>query len=662
MSVQKLVFTLGYFATTAFSVSSLWAQSAVWPAPAALHQVNAAYAQAPAVIILNKHTIEHKTEEGNLVREDSYYQVFKIHSAEGQELFTHYPTLRPLQSKLYNMKARITLANGKSFDITPHTVKMDAARDEKGYARDGQWVQCFRVDSVQKDAEVELMYQVKSNVELFGSEVLQDDWLPCQQAVFTFITSDELRFSVKGFHGCVVEDETIAADNRRFIIANAVNLPALPDEKFSFAAKHRARIDYKLSYNANSPARLYTWNAFAKKASQLYTTRNASEEKALAQLIAQISIPLTAGQGGQVAAIEDYVKTNIHIAPPGDSLANLTDLVQIIDNKKAGKEGAIRLMAGLLTQMKIPFQLAFTANRTDIPLDEELEYWERAKEVLLYFPAINKYISAGEAETRYPHMNPLQAGTRALLVKDTVMGARKAVGTSFQWVPMDSAQYNFYNLEEEVNVNPRMDSVFIKEKRLLGGYAGADYLPAYRNQPREKQGEMSKALLALPGDNQMTHVQVRNFDYADAYARKPLTLTADVYSRSLITNMMNKKLVLNIGKLIGEQYPAVSDTTRKLPVELDFGRTVTRTITLRLPRTYLVTNADELKTNISYTTAEGGSLSFKSSYSIKGYTLFLTVQETYSQVEYSAADYSHFIAVRNAAAAFYEKILILEKK
>ncbi|BAV06211.1 protein of unknown function [Filimonas lacunae] len=626
----------------------------VWLEKPVLHQVHEAFTKASAVNILDSREVSYKQEGDNTFRYCSYHQIIKVKDDEGIEQYNKVYIYQPYNAEIQDIKARSILPDGKVINLDPSTVKETQ--------KNGKVCKLFAMDGLEKNAEIEFAYVIKRSVIIFNSDTYQDTYLPCQHAFFSLTTPKHLQFSVKGYNGFTVNEDTLIGDNR-IVTGYADNVKELSDEKYAFQPQYLSRVDYKLSYNynGNGNVRLYTWKEFAKKAYPIYTELTSKEEKVLNQFAGKINIPATASTDEKILAVEDYVKSNINIDKDLIS-EDADDINKIVLTRASNERGANRLMAGIFIKLGIHFQLVFVSSRNSYPMDEELENWDRADDLLLYFPQTGKYLSPSDVTFRYPYVEAAVTGAKGLFLKETQIGSLKTAIGLFKEIEPEPVSASYQNLEADLRINETMDTVLVQSKQSMGGYIAATYRPLFHFLPKDKQLETSKEMLKIQGNNnEVTNIKTENTALTDGFYQKPLIVSGDIKSAELLENA-GKKALLKIGEVIGQQSEMYQEKPRQLPMELDYTHWLIRKIVVHIPDNYIVKNPNDLKFAISFSNGTDTTMGFVSDYVLEGNTLTINIREMYNQLRYPLSEFDNFRKVINAAADFNKVMLVLEKK
>lgn len=626
-----------------------------WEEKPKMHTINKSFDSASAVCIYDERQAEYKKENKDLDVFYTFHKIFFIKDDRGIELLNKlYIPINP-ESELVRVKLRVVYKNGKVNNIDSATVKT-IDEDGKKYA-------IFAVEGLEKGCEFEYNYIIKYPLFLFDSELFQFSNYPCQEARFSLIAPSYLRFSAKGYNGMKVSADSLVGDVR-IISGFDKDIPLLETEKYAYRKQYLKRIDFKLSYNLNtSPnTRLYTWKDLAKKVYARYTERNDKEEKSLESFMTHLNLPKSDDLASQIVYLEDYIKTNYNYDEKllGDNAGQLDN---VISTKSANLEGICKLYSAVFDKAGINFQFVFPTNRTDYPIDEELEYWNRIDEVVIYFPSTGKYLSPINIELRYPFIPFALADSRGLFLKGTTIGNfRTAVG-AFGTIKMEPFSQHSHNMEIDVSFQADMDSVLIKCAQIFRGYGAHSIRPVYSFLSKEKQEEVTQELIKpIVKSTIIKNTKIENTALTDGgITNKPLIIYGEASSSELIETA-GKKILFKIGDLIGPQVQMYQENARQMPIELDYPHELNRRIIFHIPEGYSIENPKDLLFDVTHRENNEITMGFSTHYTIKGNELELFIEETYFKTHYPLEQFLTFQKVINASADFNKVTLVLSRK
>jgi len=636
-----------------FSQQYNYTNTTGWDEKPAIHKVNPMFDSSAAVGILDEKKVEYKDEGKDVMVYSSRHSIIHIKGDKGIEMFNKVYIPMYENAEITDVKARTIMPDGKVIDLDASKIK--------DVEEDGSKYKIFALDGVEKGSEVEYAYTEKRNFYLFGSEVFQSGRIPYQQEVFTLTSPQRLRFSVKGFNGFNVSEDTVMGESR-VIAGYDVNVPEMQEEKYSYSDKYLKRVDYKFSYNLSTAAavRQYTWKDFSKRAFAVYTTWSDRDLRSIDDFIKQIPIPAGADEVRKIQVVEDYVKTNINIDKKVEN-GKKDPLSNIIKTKASDEANIINFFTAIFDKLGIDYQIVFAVERTGISIDEDLENWNRADAVLFYFPSPGKFITPINSGTRYPYLPENVIATKGLFLKGTMIGNFKTAIGTFDTIPAEPFEGNTQNMEATVKFDETLDTLIITSKQILTGYPAVDYRPVYVYAPKDKQEEFSKAIIKNVGNSMnISNIKVENTKLTDCYDNKPLIISGDVKTTEMLENA-GKKILLKIGEIIGQQVEMYQEKPRQLPIEMPFPHEEDRKITLQIPDGYKVKNLDDININVTYKENDVVTMGFVSSYVQTGNTVIITITETYRNVLYPVSQFGVFTKVINASADFNKVVLVLEK-
>lgn len=625
-----------------------------WSSDPKLHPAGKKFDSSSAVGILDDRNIEYVIERNDVFIRSVFHKIIRINTDRGIEMYNkiYIPLYRG--SEITDIKARTIQKSGKVIDLPVEKIKE--------IEEDGRKYKLFAMEGVEKGSEVEYIYTMKRPMNPFGTEVFQGSNIPYERATFALVAPEHLKFDVKGYNGFFVSTDSVIND-KRIIVGYSDNIEQLEDEKYAVLNPYLKRVQYKLSYNlANSNVtRMYSWKDFAKRIFTAYTTYNSKEEKALDKLFGQINLSTAKTDAEKILLIEDHIKSNFNIDEKitGED-AEALDLV--VKTRNTNRDGAIRMFTYLFDKAAIGYQIVFPGDRSEFPIEEEMENWNTAEEILFFFPKTGKCIAPTSVEFRYPYVPPYFTGIRGLFLKTTSIGSFRTASPAFNEVLMEPYDEHAINMEANVKFGASLDTLVISSKQILKGYGAASYRPIYTFLPKDKQDEANKSIIkAVSNSEDITDITVENTSLKDYFTNKPLVISGNIKSTDLLENA-GSKILFKVGEIIGPQAEMYQEKPRQLPIELDYPHVLDRKIIFEIPEGYSVKNLNDLNFSIAYKKGAEISMGFLSGYTQTGNTVTVNVQEIYRDLRYPITEFEHFKKVINAAADFNKVVLVLEKK
>jgi hypothetical protein len=625
-----------------------------WQDTPAIHTVSSKFISSSAVGILDDRSLEYVIDKGNIYIQSVFHKIVHINDDKGIEMFNRIYIPMYRGSEIVEIKARTILKNGKVIDLPASKIKE--------IEEDGRTFKLFAMEGVEKGSEVEYTYTLKRPMNPFGLEIYQGSNVPYEKVQFTLISPDHLQFLVKGYNGFMVSKDSLIGD-KKIIVGYATDVEQLEDEKYAVTSPYLKRVQYKLDYNlaSSNVEKMYTWKDFAKRAFNAYTTYNAKEEKALDKLAEQINLATATSEAEKILLIEDYVKSNFNIDEK-ISGEDVEALDKVVKTRNTNRDGSIRMFSYLFDRLGVNYQIVFAADRSEFPIEEEIENWNAVDDIVFYFPKTGKYMAPMSVEFRYPYIPPYLTGIKGLFLKSTVIGSYKTAIPAFNIVGMEPYEEHAINMEAVVKFDATLDTLVISSKQILKGYGAAAYRPIYTFLPKDKQDEASMTIIkTVANSDDITNVKIENSDLKDYFNNKPLIIGADIKSTELLERAGNK-ILFKIGEIIGPQAEMYQEKPRQLPIELDYPHVLERKINFEIPDGYIVKNLDDLNFNISFKKGENISIGFLSGYTIKDNVVTVSISEIYKDLKYPISEFENFKKVINAAADFNKVTLVLERK
>ena len=625
-----------------------------WVDNPVLHKMPEKFKGSSAIYLMDNRIFQYKFEGKNLQQYNYVYRLVKVNDDKGIEMFNkiYVPVYR--NGTLSNLKARVITSAGKVIDVPEGKIK-----DEED---EGRKYKLFAMEGLDKGSEVEYSYMIKKDPTFFGSETFQNQAVPYYQARIEIASPAYLKFDAKAFNGFTVLKDSVI-DEQRIVSAYSENISELDEEKYGMREPHLQRVDFKLSYNLsnNNDVELYTWKELAKKVYTNLTTYSDKEKKAVDKFVKAANIPSDATEEQNIRLLEDYMKTKINVDEKLVSEdADVLDAV--IKTGNTNNFGASRFFIAMLENKNIRYQIVFPSVRNQLPLDEDLENWNRIDETLIYFPGTGNFVEPSGTVMRYPYVEPYWCGTKGLFLKGTSIGDVKTAVGKFDTIPMVPFDQHAQNMEVYAKMDASGDSLIIQCKQILKGYGALSYRPIWAYLPKDKQDEAVKQIInAVAKSENIQDITTEGTKLTDAWDNKPLIIGSTIHTAELLERGGNK-ILFKAGELIGPQEQMYQEKPRQLPAEMEYPHVLNRSLKFEIPAGYTIKNPNDLNIDIQYKKDGVVSMGFVSTYKITGNVLDIDVRETYREIRYPLSQFEDFKKVINASADFNKIVLVLEKK
>src|ERR1043165_1167014 len=280
-----------------------------WEKSPKLHTIPDSFKKQPAVFILEEKCSEtQKSDDGEYEQYFTTHHIIRLNDNKGAEVFNTFNIPIVPGTKLYEIKARTILPNGKVVEVAREKIKK--IKSEAGIPE-----YLVAMEAVEPGAEVEVSYTQLLPGTASGMEVYQYR-VPIQKAIFRLIVPDYMRYDVKGYNGFPNPKDSMMEDQRSYA-AVAYNIPGLEEETNSRYRNSLKRVDYKMSYvlrTGKDTVRRQTWKEMAQELQRRYIRIGDRELRTAGDLLDKIGVNSADDEVKKIAAIEDYFKTHITIS------------------------------------------------------------------------------------------------------------------------------------------------------------------------------------------------------------------------------------------------------------------------------------------------------------------------------------------------------------
>jgi len=622
-----------------------------WQDKPVIHAISGEFEEAASVYVNDDRIVEYIIEKDGFFIYRTVHRIVHINNDKGIENFNKIYLPFGDGLDMPDVKARTILPGGKIIEMDKKNIK--DIKDE-----DGQY-KIFALEGLTRNCEVEYYFTVKMYPSFFGREIMSSS-IPVEKANFELISPEHLAFEVKSYNGFPAPADTSYGE-KRYLLIETKKIKEAVEEKYSMYNAGLQRVEYKLSYNKlkNARERLFTWDELAKKAYDIYNKVDDKEAKKIKDLLSGIGIKPNAPQVEKIVNIENYLKKNF-IVRDDISSDDANDLGKVIKNKISSEKALCKLFVALFNQANIEYQIVLCGDRSDYTVDRSFENWNNAKNFLLYFPSLKKFIAPTEIAYRYPWIPPTWAATNGLFCVGTSIGSFTTAVAEIRSIAMEAYEHTFVNMDVSLKLD-RDDTLLAEVKQSYGGYAAPNYKAPFVFLPADEQNKALKDIVKFGtnSENIVSHsFENKEIEEADPY--KPFVINASVKTPNLVERG-GDKLLIKIGEVIGRQVEMYDAKPRTADVDIIFPHSLIRNIELTIPDGYKVKNLNDLNFNQVYKENDIMIMGFICSYVQKGNILNITVKEEYKNLFYPLKQYEAFKKVINASADFNKVLLVLDK-
>lgn len=600
--------------------------------------------QMSAVIVLDKRIIEIVENGDDYEMIITKHRIVRVLDDKGIDYYNKVYVPMNDVSDVIQLKARSISPSGEVTVLNEENIKkLDNYENYGNYT-------LFAMEGVQKGGEIEYIYTLRKDFQVFGSEIFQT-WVNVKEADFTLITPERLIWKTHSFNG-FPEMEMEHDGDLRIGEVTMKNIPALAEEDYSAHEADRMRIGYKLNKIQGQDRPLLTWD---DAANHYYGVMHGGVDgKKLSKFMKGMKLSKKMSQEEQVLAVEDYLKRNIAVKDESGGAYSNPNL--IMDRKYGNEVGLVRLYIAILESLDIRYKLVVSCSRYDAKFVDNYEDFTNFQEFLLYFPQFDKYISPQNIEYRLGVPPSYLGGNKGLFINSEYSGY-------LDIIKIGDMESNQSLLDAELIIDPSMEFVTVKKKQDWLGYRAIQYrgILTYVDEDQEQQFLESLVASAIDDADIKTTV-ISNRDILDGVDnKKPLTLNATYTSEAILESAGNYYL-LKVGDVIGTQSELYQETERQTDIEFYFPNQYKHHIYFKIPDGYKVNGLDDAVISKKLVVDGETMAQFVSNYKIENGYVVIDVHEFYADIIYPKELYDRFREVINAASDFQKVVLVLEKE
>lgn len=553
--------------------------------------------------------------------------------------------------EMIETKARVIKPDGKTVEFNQENIREIV----DGESRDN--FRIFAIDGIEKGDDIEYLIIRRMKSANFGRAFYQFEF-PVLKASFELISPKNLKYAAKGYNGFPQPVADTTADGRNRLFCSTENLTGLRSEEYFYQNPGRARVEFKLEYNlARGRGSILRWSDAAQRIYELIYSD--VDQKSVQKWLKSVG----AGRGTSLekaAAIEDYIKNNIHI-DEGDS-PEFNDLEFVRTRKVTDEQGVVRVYANLFRALGIKHEIVLTSERDHLKFDPDFQSWNYLRKYLIFLQDDRVYIDPANDLFRIGCVPGELTATWGLFISVVKIGDFESGVGKVKYIEPAPYSDNYDNMYIEISADPLTSVTRIKSTRGLKGLSGGYISLIYRNVDEEKKQELLKSVM----ESKATNPDYTNLTAADKtdidFMRDAGFIILSDFSTASLLETAGDKLLLNFGEIIGPQVELYDQENKERSAESDFNRWYYRRLVFRVPEGYRIANPEASEMKITGNAGGETAFGFISSWTYSGDTYTVDIDEYYKRIFIEPSEFAGFRNVVNAAANFNKVVLILEKK
>ncbi|WP_460219084.1 hypothetical protein [Psychroserpens sp. MEBiC05023] len=615
-----------------------------WPDKPSLHEVSEDDANTSSVGILKKHIVEYT--QGALAqrprRFETEHTIARVFDDKG--IAQHNKVYIPMYNvkNVIDIKARTINSEGKITLLNKDNIK------EVNNVEDFGDFKIFAIEGVEKNSEIEVLYTVEKEFDMYGSETLQSDY-KINEAQFLFITGN-LNANIKAYR-TTENFEYVTIDGNEEKQLTIKNIPAMIEEEYSTPRANKIGVVYQCFPKGQNITQNMFWsNVSNNVGSQFFAKKITERAKKDVEKIIEDHKDLTNYK--KAALIDNFIKTNFTIVENNN--ADLSDLDYILENRSSSDYGILKVYGQYLKALDVDYEIVITSNRYINKFDPDFFIPGMLRNFMIYLPSERKYIAPDRIESRVGEAPSNILGNYALFIPSDF-------DHYFSKIVEEDPEFSRIRRDMDITFDEDLEKVTIVEDQAYFGH-WAETSRAVMNLSTEENIKGYKDYLTGSGieDKDVVSYEDNHTELNQLIYNIPFEVKSTITSETLLEDA-GDSYIFQIGMVIGTQSELYQETERINPIEMQFPNRYNYEIVVNIPEGYSVEGLNSLNINKQYIGRNGKTLAkFESGYSMDGNKLVITIEEFYKTHEFSIHKYEDFRAVINAASDFNKAAILLK--
>ena len=616
-----------------------------WNEKPKLHKLSDEELKASSIGILDKHIVEYSASLMSPSPKvyETEHTIVRVNDDKG--ISRHNTVYIPMYEvkKVIDIKARTINSKGKVTLLNQDNIKEVKNVEEYGDFK------IFAIEGVEKNSEIEVLYTVEKEFDIFGSETIQNDY-KIKEAQFILITG-KLNSNIKVYRtDSDFTDTTIDGDRAQQLILK--DIPAMLEEEYATPDANKIAVVYQCFPNGQDiPQDTFWTNVSNNVGSKIFPESITSKIDNDLNTITNGNDNMSVFE--KASRIDNFIKSNFNVIKNNND--ELTDLDYILTNKAASDYGILKVYAQFLKALDVDFEIVVTANRFQYKFDPDFFIPNMLRDFLIYLPTEKKYIAPDRIEYRVGEAPSNILGNYGLFIKSDLEHY-------FTKIEQEDPNYSIINRDLDISFDEDIESAIIKEYQEYYGHWALTNRAILSLSPESSIKEF-KDYLTGSGieDKEELNYEDLNTDINQIDYNKPFIVKSTIKSESLIEDAGDSYL-FQVGKVIGTQSELYQETERVNPIEMQYPNEYNYEIKINIPEGYTVEGLNSLVIDKSLKSNSTGQkvCKFESNYTLEGNLLTIKIQEFYKSNEYDIIEYDAFRNVINAASDFNKAAILIK--
>ncbi len=640
--IKNILFVLLIATTNCFSQHYL---NYNWNEKPQLHKLSPEELKESSIGILKKHIVEYASSiNSDPKRFETEHTITRVNDDKG--IGRHNTVYIPMYGvkEVIDIKARTINSSGKVTLLNKDNIK------EVNNVEDYGDFKIFAIEGVEKNSEIEVLYTVEKEFDIFGSETLQSNF-KIKDVQFLLITGT-LNSEIKAYR-TDVDFMDISENGDAAKLLQLKDVPPIVEEEYATPEANKIEVAYQCYPSGQIYTQDMFWgNVAYNVGSKFFPDTTTEHVDAGLTSITEGKTDMTNFE--KASRVDNFIKSNFTIVKNNN--AELTDLDYILKNRSASDYGILKAYGYYLKALNVPYEIVITSNRFQYKFDPDFFIPTMLRDFLIYLPSEKKYIAPDRIENRVAEAPFNILGNYGLFIKE-------GFDYYFKKIEEEDPQYSRIKRNIDISFINDFEKVSVKEYQEYYGH-WSETNRAVMSLSSEAGMKEFKDYLTGSGidDKEIEDYEVENTDINQLEYNKPFIVKSTITSESLLEDA-GDSYIFEVGKVIGTQSELYQETKRVNPIEMQYPNQYDYRITITIPEGYDVEGMNTLVIDKSYKSETGDKIcKFESNYKRDGNQLVITIQEYYRSNEYDLNRYEEFRNVINAASDFNKAAILLKSK
>jgi len=438
-----------------------------WESNPKLHELSEEDNKLSSVGILKKHIVEYFAQdtEGIPTRYETEHTITRVNDDKG--IARHNTVYIPMYEvkQVVDIKARTISPSGKITVLNKDNIKEIKNVEEYGDFK------IFAIEGVEKGSDIEVLYTVEKDFDMYGSEVIQQNY-KINTAEFIFIT-DNLYSNIKAYRA-KEEFKDAVIDDKLAKTLTLSNIPAMIEEEYATPDANRIAVVYQCFPPRQRITQEMFWDNIAYNVGSQFFP-NSILPKAMEDVQIILDGETNISNFEKASRVDNFIKNNFNVIQNNNE--ELINLDYILEHRASSDYGILKVYAQYLTALEVEFEIVLTASRFEYKFDPEFFNPNMLRAFLIYLPQEKKYIAPDRIDYRVGEAPANILGNKAMFLKNDL-------------------SYYFKKIEES-------DPNYSRVKRITDITFDEDLSKAIISMHQEYTGHWAttnRAILSLSGD------------------------------------------------------------------------------------------------------------------------------------------------------------------